>query len=54
MGLLGCEKGEEKKNRAEVTQLRLRLPSLCFHSNQAAVEVVVAARPVGQCAVGDA
>lgn len=39
-GLLGCEKGEEKRSRAEVTQLDLRLPSLCFHSNdQAAVEV---------------
>ena len=48
MGLLGCEKGEEKRSRAEVTQLDLRLPSLRFHSNdQAAVEVV---QHGGQCA----
>jgi hypothetical protein len=47
-GLLGCEKGEEKRSRAEVTQLDLRLPSLRFHSNdQAAVEVV---QHGGQCA----
>ena len=48
MGLLGCAKGEEKRSRAEVTQLDLRLPSLRFHSNdQAAVEVV---QHGGQCA----
>jgi hypothetical protein len=33
IGLLGSEKGEEKRSRAEVTQLDLRLPSLRFHSN---------------------
>jgi hypothetical protein len=49
MGLLGCEKGEEKRSRAEVTHLDLRLPSLRFHSNdQAAVEVV---QHGGQCAL---